>query len=103
MLWLWGESETWSVAEETWITKRTLTCVAHTLESRGLVERLFPAFHDEEVFVASRLGADEEYLRLADGPRAVVAQLEEYGEERRQELLGGAEPAPRRSGRRPRT
>ncbi|MFI5685520.1 MarR family winged helix-turn-helix transcriptional regulator [Streptomyces sp. NPDC051636] len=126
VLWIWGESETWSVAEEAGISKGTLTGVARTLESRGLVgrsthpedgrrvllsltpegerlmEQLFPAFNAEEAFVASRLSA-EECLRLADGLRAVVAQLEECGEGRRRELLGGAEPAPRRSGRRSRT
>jgi MarR family transcriptional regulator, organic hydroperoxide resistance regulator len=125
VLWIWGETETRHVAEEAGITKGTLTGVARTLESRSLVfrapcpedrrrvllsltqegealmERLFPAFNEEEAFVASRLSA-EECLRLADGLRAIVAQLEERGEERRQELLGGAEPAPRRSGRRPR-
>ncbi|MFI2348074.1 MarR family winged helix-turn-helix transcriptional regulator [Streptomyces sp. NPDC019443] len=126
VLWIWDETETRHVAEEAGITKGTLTGVARTLESRGLVsrapcpedgrrvllsltqegealmERLFPVFSEEEAFVASPLSA-EECLRLADGLRAIVAQLEERGEERRQELLGGAKPAPRRSGRRPRT
>lgn len=125
VLWIWGETETRHVAEEAGITKGTLTGVARTLESRGLVsrsvhpedgrrvllaltpqgeqtmEKLFPAFNTEEAFVASRLSS-EECLRLADGLRAIVAQLEEHGEERRLELLGGAEPKPRRSGRRPR-
>ncbi|MCX4695636.1 MarR family winged helix-turn-helix transcriptional regulator [Streptomyces sp. NBC_01408] len=124
VLWIWGETETRHVAEEAGITKGTLTGVARTLESRGLVsrtphpedgrrvllaltaegealmEQLFPAFNDEEAFVASRLSA-EECLRLADGLRAIVAQLEEHGEERRQELLGASELGPRRSGRRP--
>ncbi|OXY89030.1 MarR family winged helix-turn-helix transcriptional regulator [Streptomyces diastatochromogenes] len=125
VLWIWGESETWSVAEEAGISKGTLTGIARTLESRGLVTRsihpedgrrvllslspegeklmedLFPAFNTEEAFVVSRLTV-EECRQLADGLRAVVAQLEEFGEGRRRELLGGAEPAPRRSGRRPR-
>lgn len=38
---------------------------------------------------------------MADGLRRVVRQVEEKGEERRTALLDGAEPAPRRSGRRP--
>ncbi|MFF7415542.1 MarR family winged helix-turn-helix transcriptional regulator [Streptomyces lydicus] len=126
VLWIWDDTETWSVAEEAGISKGTLTGVARTLESRGLVgraphpedgrrvllsltpegeklmENLFPAFNTEEAFVASRL-SPEECLQLADGLRAVVAQLEEHGEQRRQELLAGAEPTPRRSGRRART
>ncbi|WP_374199278.1 MarR family winged helix-turn-helix transcriptional regulator [Streptomyces sp. ISL-44] len=125
VLWIWGETESRHVAEESGITKGTLTGVARTLETRGLVvraihpedgrrallsltaegealmERLFPAFNDEEAFVVSRL-SPEECLRLADGLRAIVAQLEAHGEERRLELLGGAEPPPRRSGRRSR-
>ncbi|MFD0169576.1 MarR family winged helix-turn-helix transcriptional regulator [Streptomyces decoyicus] len=125
VLWIWGETETRRVAEEAGITKGTLTGVARTLESRGLVsraahpedrrrvlldltsegevlmEQLFPAFNTEEAFVVSGL-SPEECLRLADGLRAIVTQLEEHGEERRLELLGGAQPAPRRSGRRPR-
>ncbi|AVZ77932.1 MarR family transcriptional regulator (plasmid) [Streptomyces lunaelactis] len=124
VLWIWGETETRHVAEEAGITKGTLTGVARTLESRGLVsrnthpedgrrallaltpegeavmEQLFPAFNEEEAFVASKLDPDE-CLRLADGLRAIVAQLEEHGEERRQELLSGSDLAPRRSGRRP--
>jgi DNA-binding MarR family transcriptional regulator len=125
VLWIWGENETWSVAEEAGISKGTLTGVARTLEARGLVarsahpedarrvllsltpegeklmEQLFPAFNTEEAFVVSRL-TPEECLRLADSLRAVVAQLEEHGEERRQQLRNGGEPTPRRSGRRPR-
>ena len=56
------------------------------------MEKLFPAFNAEEAFVASPLSS-EECLRLADGLRAIVAQLEEHGEERRLELLAGAEPS----------
>ncbi|MFJ6386762.1 hypothetical protein ACIQJT_04050 [Streptomyces sp. NPDC091972] len=37
---------------------------------------------------------------LAEGLRQVVIQGAEHGEERRRELLGGSDPAPRRSGRR---
>lgn len=125
VLWIWGEAETWSVAEEAGVSKGTLTGIARTLESRHLVarashpddgrrvllsltpegeelmERLFPAFNAEEAFVATPLSA-EDCLRLANGLRAIVAQLEEHGEERRRQLLDGRDPAPRRSGRRSR-
>jgi DNA-binding MarR family transcriptional regulator len=123
VVWVWGESETRHVAEESGISKGTLTGVSRTLEGRGLLKRaghptdgrlvllslteegealmrrLFPAFNEEEAFVASRLDA-EQCRSVADGLRQVVRQVEEHGEERRLELLDGAEPAPRRSGRR---
>ncbi|MDX3804100.1 MarR family winged helix-turn-helix transcriptional regulator [Streptomyces sp. AK04-3B] len=126
VVWVWGESETRHVAEEAGISKGTLTGVARTLEGRGLVRRaghptdgrlvllsltdegealmrrLFPAFNEEEAFVAGRL-SDEECRTVADGLRRVVRQVEEEGEERRADLLDGARPAPRRSGRRPKT
>ncbi|MGW0819211.1 MarR family winged helix-turn-helix transcriptional regulator [Streptomyces viridiviolaceus] len=123
VVWVWGESETRHVAEEAGISKGTLTGVSRTLESRGLLERsahptdgrlvllrptaageefmsrVFPAFNEEEAFVTSQL-SDEECRVLADGLRRVVLQVERHGEERRRSLLDGAEPAPRRSGRR---
>jgi len=123
VVWIWGESETRHVAEEAGISKGTLTGVARTLEGRGLIrradhpsdgrlvllslteegqqlmQRVFPAFNDEEAFVTDRL-SDEECRTVADGLRRVVLQVEGSGEERRQALLGGAAPAPRRSGRR---
>ncbi|WP_435227465.1 MarR family winged helix-turn-helix transcriptional regulator [Streptomyces sp. Tue6028] len=126
VLWIWGEAETWSVAEEAGISKGTLTGISRTLESRGLVaraphpedrrrvllsltpqgeslmEELFPAFNAEEAFVASSLSPDQ-CLQLAESLRAIVSRLEEHGEQRRRELLGGENLAPRRSGRRPRT
>jgi DNA-binding MarR family transcriptional regulator len=125
VLWIWGEAETWSVAEEAGISKGTLTGIARTLESRGLVtrsahpedrrrvllsltpqgeklmEELFPAFNAEEAFVAAPLSA-EDCVQLADSLRAIVSRLEECGEQRRRELLDGESLAPRRSGRRPR-
>ncbi|MDN0198947.1 MarR family transcriptional regulator [Streptomyces sp. S.PNR 29] len=124
VVWVWGESETRHVAEEAGISKGTLTGVSRTLEGRGLLRRtghptdgrlvllslteegealmrwLFPAFNEEEAFVAGRL-SDEECRSVAEGLRRVVLQVEEQGEERRLALLDGAEPAPRRSGRRP--
>ncbi|WP_320773307.1 MarR family winged helix-turn-helix transcriptional regulator [Streptomyces sp. CRN 30] len=123
VVWVWGRSETRHVAEEAGISKGTLTGVARTLESRGLLRRaghpadgrlvlleltdegeefmrrVFPAFNEEEAFVTSRL-SDEECRSLADGLRRVVLQVEEQGEDRRTSLLDGARPTPRRSGRR---
>ncbi|GLF98889.1 MarR family winged helix-turn-helix transcriptional regulator [Streptomyces yaizuensis] len=125
VVWIWGEMETRLVAAEAGISKGTLTGVARTLESRGLVRRtehpsdgrrvllaltgdgeelmrsLFPEFNAEEVFVTGPL-TDEECRRTADALRQVVVQIENHGEERRAELLDGAPPVPRRSGRRPR-
>ncbi|MFI8786335.1 MarR family winged helix-turn-helix transcriptional regulator [Streptomyces sp. NPDC055105] len=124
VIWVWGESETRHVAEEAGISKGTLTGVSRTLEARHLVRRaghpsdgrlvllsltdegeelmrrVFPKFNEEEAFVAGQL-SDEECRSVADGLRRVVLQVEEHGEERRLALLNGAEPAPRRSGRRP--
>jgi DNA-binding MarR family transcriptional regulator len=124
VVWVWGESETRHVAEEAGISKGTLTGVSRTLESRGLLSRsghptdgrlvllkltdegeelmrrVFPAFNEEEAFVTAGL-SDTECRGLAEGLRQVVLQVEEHGEERRRELLDGSEPAPRRSGRRP--
>jgi DNA-binding MarR family transcriptional regulator len=124
VVWVWGESETRHVAEEAGISKGTLTGVARTLESRGLLSRsghptdgrlvllrltdegeelmrrVFPAFNEEEAFVTAGL-SDTECRGLAEGLRQVVLQVEEHGEERRRELLDGSDPAPRRSGRRP--
>ena len=112
-------------AEEAGISKGTLTGVARTLESRRLLkraghpsdgrlvllsltdegeefmQRVFPAFNEDEAFVTARL-SDTQCRGLAEALRMVVLQVEEQGEERRQSLLNGAEPAPRRSGRRPR-
>jgi DNA-binding MarR family transcriptional regulator len=123
VVWVWGETETRHVAEEAGISKGTLTGVARTLESRGLLvrtphpddgrmallaltpagdelmHRLFPAFNAEEAFVTAQLSAAQ-CNDMANGLRGIVAQLEENGEQRRLDLLGGAEPTPRRGGRR---
>ncbi|WP_436775048.1 MarR family winged helix-turn-helix transcriptional regulator [Yinghuangia sp. YIM S09857] len=122
-IWIRGESETRHVAEEAGISKGTLTGVVRTLEARGLLTRtqhasdgrlvllaltpageelmtrVFPAFNAEEAFVTDDLTA-EECLELAAGLRRIVARLETRGEERREELLAGQPPKPRRSGRR---
>lgn len=97
--------------------------MARTLEGRGLLRRsghpddgrlvlvgltdqgeefmrdVFPEFNTEEAFVTERL-SDAECRDLAESLRRVVLQIEENGEERRRTLLAGADPAPRRSGRR---
>ncbi|MFE3515845.1 MarR family winged helix-turn-helix transcriptional regulator [Streptomyces sp. NPDC059166] len=123
VVWVWGESETRHVAEESGVSKGTLTGVVRTLESRGLLRRtghptdgrlvllaltpqgeefmrrVFPAFNEEEAFVTGRL-SDQECRDLADGLRRVVLQVEEEGEDRRTALLNGEKPTPRRSGRR---
>ncbi|WP_055699532.1 MULTISPECIES: MarR family winged helix-turn-helix transcriptional regulator [Streptomyces] len=126
VVWIWGEMETRYVAEEAGISKGTLTGVARTLAGRGLLERrghpddgrlallsltaegerlmgeVFPAFNAEEAFVAEGL-TDEECRTLADLLRKIVLQTEEKGDDRRLQLLAGAEPRPRRSGRRAKT
>ncbi|MCW7990527.1 MarR family winged helix-turn-helix transcriptional regulator [Streptomyces libani] len=123
VVWIGGERETRLVAEEAGISKGTLTGVARTLQSRGLLERkdhptdgrlallaltpegerliarVFPEFNAEEVFVTEGL-SDDEALDLADLLRRIVDQVETRGEDRRLELLDGHEPRPRRSGRR---
>ncbi len=124
VVWIWGEQETRHVAEEAGITKGTLTGVAKTLQSRGLISRtrhatdgrlvllsltpegerlmhrLFPAFNEEEGFVTEGLST-QECTRLADSLRRIVSHLEEKGEERRAEMHAGGAP-PRRAGRRSR-
>ncbi|MFE2228786.1 MarR family winged helix-turn-helix transcriptional regulator [Streptomyces kronopolitis] len=123
VVWAGGERETRQVAQEAGISKGTLTGVARTLQSRGLLERkphpadgrlallaptpegerlmarILPEFNAEEVFVTEAL-SDDEALDLADLLRRVVVQVETRGAERRLELLDGAQPRPRRSGRR---
>ncbi|MFJ6621457.1 MarR family winged helix-turn-helix transcriptional regulator [Kitasatospora sp. NPDC091335] len=123
VVWIWGELETRHVAEEAGISKGTLTGVARTLESRGLVERsghpsdgrlvllrlspageelmaeLFPRFNEEEAFVSGAL-SDEECEQLAGMLRRIVGTLERDGEARRAELAQDAPPPPRPGGRR---
>ncbi|MDX3524640.1 MarR family winged helix-turn-helix transcriptional regulator [Streptomyces scabiei] len=123
VVWVWGEPETRHVAEEAGISKGTLTGVVRTLERCGLVRRaghptdgrlvllsltdegeelmrrVFPAFNEEEAFVTGQL-SDEQCYSVAARLRQVALQVEEKGEARRLTLLGGAAPAPRRSGRR---
>ncbi|MGY1501142.1 MarR family winged helix-turn-helix transcriptional regulator [Streptomyces sp. QTS52] len=108
-----GETETRLVAEEAGISKGTLTGVARTLESRGLVRRIehpsdgrrvLLGLTDEGEALMRTLFPDfnaEEARATADALPRIVVQVETHGEDRRLELLDGAEPAPRRSGRRP--
>ncbi|MGI5468647.1 MarR family winged helix-turn-helix transcriptional regulator [Streptomyces sp. CA-132043] len=125
VVWIWGEMETRRVAEEAGISKGTLTGVARTLQGRGLMERsghptdgrlallsltpageelmaeIFPQFNAEEAFVTDDLD-DDEARQLADLLRRIVVRVETDGEQRRLDLLNGADPRPRRSGRRAR-
>lgn len=125
VVWIWGEMETRRVAEEAGISKGTLTGVARTLQGRGLMERsghptdgrlallsltpageelmaeIFPQFNAEEAFVTDDL-SDDEARQLADLLRRIVVRVETDGEQRRLDLLNGADPHPRRSGRRAR-
>lgn len=115
VVWIWDEQETRHVAAEAGITKGTLTGVVKTLEARGLVTRtrhatdgrlvllsitaegaalmkeIFPAFNAEEVFVTQPL-APTDCATLADLLRAIIAQLEAHGEERRLALRSGGLP-----------
>jgi DNA-binding MarR family transcriptional regulator len=126
VLWIHGEMESREAAGEAGISKGTLTGVVRTLQSRGLLlykphptdgrrvllslspegeslmHELFPAFNAEEAFVASALN-DVECRSAADALRRIVVQVDTLGEQRRLDLLAGSPPAPRRSGRRPRT
>lgn len=124
-VWIEGEMETRHVAEKTGISKGTLTGVANTLQSRGLVERrthaadgrlvvlrltaageklmneLLPQFHEEQVFVSEPL-TTVEAQSVAEMLRRVVTHLDTNGEPRRQDLRRDQPMPPRRAGRRAR-
>ena len=99
-LWIWGSMETREVAESVGISKGTLTGVANTLGSRGLVdripstvdrrlvnlaltdagialmERIYPEFNKTESAVVSSVDADD--LRtMTDALRTLVQVSEE--------------------------
>ncbi|GAA3286840.1 MarR family transcriptional regulator [Dactylosporangium vinaceum] len=119
-----GQLESRHVAAAAGIAKGTLTGVVRTLEARGLLARiehpddgrllllaltgdgvelmrdLVPRFAAEEAFVSAGL-SDAECGLVAAGLRQMVRQVQTCGEQRRLELLAGAPPARRRSGRRP--
>ncbi|GAA4536010.1 MarR family winged helix-turn-helix transcriptional regulator [Amycolatopsis samaneae] len=105
VVWIWEEMETKHVAEECGISKGTLTGVAKTLESRGLLVRtvppddrrlsvlsltgrgrelmteLFPRFNAEEQFTLTGL-TDRRTQELTRTLRHMVKHIEENGEER---------------------
>jgi DNA-binding MarR family transcriptional regulator len=99
VVWIWGEIETRDVAAEAGISKGTLTGVAGTLQSRGLLRRrihpddarrallsltakgsrlmttLFPRFNEQESFVTGALTGDE-LTTLAAALRRVTIRVE---------------------------
>ncbi|SDH01648.1 DNA-binding transcriptional regulator, MarR family [Sinosporangium album] len=123
-VWVWEEIETRHVAAEVGISKGTLTGIVKTLESRGiakrsqhpgdgrlalltltpegiaLMERLFPEFNEEEVFVVEALDTGEA-KQFTDTLRRIVTHLEEHGGQRRAHLRSLRPVPPRKSGRRP--
>ncbi len=100
VVWIWSDVETRHVAAEAGISKGTLTGVATTLENRGLLrrrthpddarrvllsltpsgrrlmDRLFPAFNAQEVFVTRGLSAAE-LSTLTQALRLIVVGLED--------------------------
>lgn len=99
VLWVWGDQESRHLAEECSVTRATLTGIVNTLEGRGLVtrkssvedgrsvivsltvagramiERLFPTFNHQEVFVTNRL-SDDQRRSLAHLLREVLRALD---------------------------
>ncbi len=99
VLWIWGEQEARHVADESGISRGTLTGVITTLEARGLVQRrphpddkrsvlmsaspagealmadVFPRFNAEEGKVTAELST-EQRLALADALRSVLRTVE---------------------------
>jgi DNA-binding MarR family transcriptional regulator len=99
VVWIWSDIETRHVAAEAGISKGTLTGVATTLESRGLLERrthpqdarrvlvsltpagrrlmtrLFPLFNAQEAYVTRNLSARETQV-LTTALRKIVMGLE---------------------------
>lgn len=99
VLWIWGEQEARHVAEESGISRGTLTGVVTTLERRGLVRRrphpddrrsvlvaataagehlmaeLFPTFNAEEAKVSADL-AEPGKAQLAEALRTILRTVE---------------------------
>lgn len=99
VLWIWGEQEARHVAEESGISRGTLTGVVTTLEGRGLVRRrphpedkrsvlvaatgageavmaeLFPVFNAEEAKVSAALDGPQKD-QLADALRTILRTVE---------------------------
>lgn len=103
VLWIWGEQEARHVAEESGISRGTLTGVVTTLENRGLVARrthpddrrsvlvgltavgddvmtdLFPTFNAEEAKVSAGLDVGQKD-QLADALRTILRTIEDLDE-----------------------
>lgn len=99
VLWIWGEQEARHLADESGVSRGTLTGVVTTLERRGLVRRrphpddkrsvlvaatdagerlmaeLFPVFNAEEAKVSADLDATQK-ARLADALRTILRTTE---------------------------
>ena len=99
VLWIWGEQEARHVADESGISRGTLTGVVTTLERRGLVRRrphpedkrsvlvaatrsgealmakLFPVFNAEEAKVSADLD-DPQKAQLADALRTILRTID---------------------------
>jgi DNA-binding MarR family transcriptional regulator len=99
VLWIWGEQEARHVADESGVSRGTLTGVVTTLERRGLVRRrphpedkrsvlvaateegerlmaeLFPVFNAEEAKVSADLDPAQKG-RLADALRTILRTVE---------------------------
>lgn len=99
VLWIWGEQEARHVAEESGISRGTLTGVVTTLERRNLVRRrphpadkrsvlvattdagqalmteLFPSFNNEEAKVSADLSEGRKE-QLADALRTILRTVE---------------------------
>ncbi len=102
VLWIWGEQEARHVADESGISRGTLTGVITTLEARGLVQRrphpddrrsvlmsatptgealmedVYPRFNAEEAKVTADL-SDAQKRSLADALRTVLRTVEQLG------------------------
>lgn len=98
--WIWGEAETRIIAEESGVSKATLSGVLNTLEKRGLlsrkkhatdrrlvvvmltpqgrrvVKRLFPLINARESAVCRSLGAGDR-ARAADYMRTLVRAVDD--------------------------
>lgn len=103
--WMWEGIETRYAAEESGISKATLTGVVQTLERRGFIVRstdeqdrrlvrlslteegaelmktLFPVFNAEETFVVSTLKPRRQ-AEMTEGLKAIVSLLEQNGSDR---------------------
>ncbi|AHH95449.1 hypothetical protein GCM10010174_59650 [Kutzneria viridogrisea] len=117
VVWIWGDIETRHVAEESGISKGTLTGVARTLENRGLITRatpaddrrlsvlsltergkalmteLFPRFNAEEVYSLEGL-SPRRVTELTRILRHVLSHFEETAQERQAEVRRSVQSGP---------